>query len=88
MSALTHHPIRYAGAPARLIGRLLARFTRIVRRLTDSPLDHTVLHATSARTTAPSPAKTSAPARLHAQWRIVTGDDVCRHLEASWHTGA
>ncbi|MGD3111567.1 hypothetical protein [Streptomyces sp. YGL11-2] len=88
MPALTHHRTRYADAPARPFGRLLTGFTRIVRRLTYSPLDQTVLHAAFTRTPAPPPAGISAPARPHAHWHTVTGDDVCRHLEASWHTGA
>ncbi|WP_055495777.1 hypothetical protein [Streptomyces sp. TP-A0356] len=87
MSALTHHGVRHTTS-VRPVGALLSFFTRVVRRLADSPLDHTVLHAAPARTSTPLRAAGFGPGRPHAHWHTVTGPDGHRRLEARWHGGA
>ncbi|WP_371519902.1 hypothetical protein [Kitasatospora sp. NBC_01300] len=65
-------------------GRLRAALAAVGRRLAESPLDSTVLHAITAQ--APAAASADRPARLRASWRTVTAPDGTARLEASWHT--
>ncbi|MCC3770761.1 hypothetical protein [Streptomyces sp. UNOC14_S4] len=55
------------------------------RRIADSPLDSTVLRVAPAPAPVFRPVPDDRPARPHARWRMVTGPDGRRHLEAAWH---
>ncbi|MFI6054493.1 hypothetical protein ACIBCO_30935 [Streptomyces violascens] len=86
MTVFTHHGVRYSATPVRPVAALFAFFTRVARRLADSPFDQAVLHATSTHIPAPLRA-TAATARPHARWQAVVGEDGHRRLEARWHSG-
>ncbi|MEV5508626.1 hypothetical protein [Streptomyces orinoci] len=79
------HTRREHRAATRRPGTLRGFAAKVVRRIADSPLDSTVLRAASA----PAPATWGVPdeqaERPHAHWRMVTGPDGRRHLEAAWH---
>ncbi|MDH6108441.1 hypothetical protein P3T36_003915 [Kitasatospora sp. MAP12-15] len=66
-------------------GGLRAFLTAFPRRISDNPLDHSILRLLDT----PAPERTTAPARkavqLHAHWRTVTGPDGSHRIEAGWH---
>ncbi|WP_406503045.1 hypothetical protein [Streptomyces sp. NBC_00212] len=86
MSLLTaiHIPL-ISHAPARKPGVMQARLAHILRRLADSPMDSTVLHALPAPAATRTPSARARHVGPHAHWHTVTGPDGRRHLEATWH---